>query len=761
MVFDEDIGKGYQGPTLEDALKKVKKYMHQKPTDKRDYIFSELTKDEDARLRFHPNLAPEYGPRWGRGLGLYRTTLPLVARQTYEHVINLVKPEEFQSSSALVKAFKEVVNYYRVEANIPYWNYLEGLERCGGYQDTKGSEFDQDVREWVSEKPKPPWFMRRFKESLKTVISRMSQGRNVEYISPIDWVIKAEEWITSGSIDVKLGEYAGMKIPKTKTAAAFVLTKRQLYNLLEQWKSGYNKAVPKRELSKVRAIIAGDFSTYLKMAYISHWIEEDMRGSELSTLTMNTEQTLQMWYKLSKSLPELRFPLDQGSFDQNISAEMIIETIKALRDFYVVREPTLGIWFKKVLYAVRHGQIELDNGSVIPWEGGVLSGWRWTALLDTIINLAQVESARDEYIDRYGVDPLEQVIAQGDDDQMTIRSYSFIDFILKYYEQAGFEVNPNKMYIATERDDFLRKTILKDSVSGPPARAVNALIWADPSKRIFDRGMDRIESTVNNWMTLIGRGNNTQAAWDLMLLDIHNFTNIPIGALKKLLKTPKTLGGLGVLDPGNSNDFLSLTVTTERKVFKKIKAPPYLNEYWRKDIYFYIDEMGDWGIPIFDYRNELEKVVDTIIDYEPLKEKIYVQMALSDPLPLTPRWKTEVPTFALDKVIVEKWKEDEDSVRDLIEDLSVYNIVLKKARRSVFLDWLSGKLEYKPPIVVGVGQELVSVVFQKLAQAAWGRLLRRGNVNRFDLRKSYTFVEIMTRLMVNDIVEQYTWRITP
>jgi hypothetical protein len=171
--------------------------------------------------------------------------------------------------------------------------------------------------------------------------------------------------------------------------------------------------------------------------------------------------------------------------------------------------------------------------------------------------------------------------------------------------------------------------------------------------------------------------------------------------------------------------------------------------------------MGDWGIPIFDYRNELEKVVDTIIDYEPLKEKIYVQMALSDPLPLTPRWKTEVPTFALDKVIVEKWKEDEDSVRDLIEDLSVYNIVLKKARRSVFLDWLSGKLEYKPPIVVGVGQELVSVVFQKLAQAAWGRLLQRGNVNRFDLRKSYTFVEIMTRLMVNDIVEQYTWRITP
>lgn len=741
----------YSPPEYKNAMSKVMKLRKEEPVNENDYLFSELTKGELGRLKYHPNHLPTLGERWGRGIGLYRITLPSGARDTLDFFLDLIQPTQFKSSIALLDAIKTLSNYYRVTGSINNYRYLEGLERCGGYQNVEEEDFDRTVLNWVSYKEKPAWFSNTYKLAVKNVISRISQRRIREYLSPSDWLRNSDNWTTAGAIEIPLGEWNGHKIPKTKTAAAYFMTHRELYSNLMRKAGGVNRALPKPELSKVRAIIAGDFPTYLKMSYISYFIEYDMMGSDLSTLFMTQLEIYEMWKDLSDRIPEWCFPLDQGAFDQNISLEMILDTVYALKDFYGKRQNFLNFWFDQVIYAIKKGKVVLQNGDAVYHEGGVLSGWRWTALLDTIINLTQVECVRLTFIDRYGYDPLNKVVAQGDDDDLRIKDPKVADFFLNYYNEAGFEVNPSKMYVKRDRDDFLRKNIYKNIVVGPPARAVNAIIWQNPSSRGYERGLERISETVNNWLTLYGRGNWTKQLWDQMYVDLNNLTKISKRDLKRILTTPKTFGGLGVFEY-DGGDMIAVKIIKEQLLEERVQAPKYLEEYWGISRGFLPQDVGYWGVPV---------VKETAQPMAVTGETRLVKMRQGAPKTTRAHWEDGVPRLGLREFVLEVWKDDPDKIRELVSNKADYDIIERKCRRSVFLDWLVGDLEIRKPDVPGVASDMVEVFFEKLSEETWGGLIRRGGVNRADVARMSMYVEFYTRYAALQYVKEYDWVLTP
>jgi hypothetical protein len=381
---------------------------------------------------------------------------------------------------------------------------------------------------------------------------------------------------------------------------------------------------------------------------------------------------------------------------------------------------------------------------------GVLSGWRGTAWIDTTINEAQVEVALELYMEQGFANPLELLIAQGDDDEIRLKTKHAANFILNVYNQAGFEVNPNKMYISTVRDDFLRKTITYDKVSGPPARAVNAIIWADPSSRDYERGMDRIHSTVNSWAMLSGRGCNTKATYHMMVEDLVNLTKYPRAVVEGLLRTPKTLGGLGwhkiSLGEGYS---LKFDLVKEQEL--KIPTPEYISQFWHESVQFEAEEVGNWHM-IFN------NLVSSISKVEIVPR---VWMRMTEPISLGPQWNDEVPLFGLKKVIAKEYKRNRDWVYSIVKDKATFLYVEARCRRSVFLNWLEADLDFKTPVVARYGPEMMTVISKDVFERVWGGLLSRGRVNRKALENGRLFGEWEVRNRLYKYERIHNWHIAP
>jgi hypothetical protein len=731
------------------------------PTSDEDDINLPLERDELSRLRYRLDPDSRYGPRFGRGLKLYRGLLPSNILPQFDALMKRMKPELFKSHSALAKALKEISTILKVRGEGILWRFTEGIDRLGGYINKPNEELDEELRHWFSKKEKPEWFMKDFREASHIVVRKMSQNREVEYIAPIDYVRNIENWITSGSTSEKVGTIDGIKIPKTKTMLGYFAKTKRIYSLLHNWAPARHKGLPKRELSKVRAIVSSDMSTYLKMDYVAHWIEEDCRGSDTSPMFMGRNQQEDMWFNLSKRLPEVTFPLDQGNFDQNISDEMIIQIYRAWQKYYVPKYPFLYEWFEKIIYAMKHGIVTLTDGTEIPWESGMPSGIRDTTRNDTTINYTQLMACMLA-MKRLGFHGfIKKILTMGDDDDIRVKDKQTADFILNYYNEAGFEANPAKMFISEtnsikkSRDDFLRINIFWDQCVGPPARGINAVFWADPSNRTLPRGLERVESTVSSWRLLASRGCDLLKTKKHMKKDLQGMLDLGKKKIERLLKTPRSQGGLGMFPSFNMQKIERLYFEVERTADFMIDAPEYLTRFWDRKKRVWASALGDWGTPLTKttaYTKTERNNMLTIVNYSIGPEG----------LGLVPTWNRDVPTLNRELYIRDLIKKEKetgiDHIKQFILRKSEYDIIKKRARRSVFLDWLFGNIDYKHGVIWGVGHDTVDMANRNIARRIWGSLVRRGNANRTKLKQSYLFYEQLSIDRTVRFMNANNWR---
>jgi hypothetical protein len=240
----------------------------------------------------------------------------------------------------------------------------------------------------------------------------------------------------------------------------------------------YNKIIQKRETGKVRLVIGSNIETYLKCHYLSEmYIDKFFMGNDLSTLWMTSEQTTQFW-ESSTNLEGYAMPLDQSKFDQMQIVWCVMIIVKYLKrlidkvDQYIidmVEEELL----KSYVY---------HDGKIFKWLNGLWSGQKWTALIGTIINIVTARMA-ERIAQEEGIYVRRSwFCAQGDDDNFRFRDLTSCFAVYQAYLDMGYIVNPKKFYISRTRDEFLRKVIYKNEVTGYPARSITSLLWSNPVK---------------------------------------------------------------------------------------------------------------------------------------------------------------------------------------------------------------------------------------------------------------------------------------
>lgn len=149
----------------------------------------------------------------------------------------------------------------------------------------------------------------------------------------------------------------------------------------------------KSETMKVRPVVKTGNAVNRKMNYLSCYLEDGLHGSRLSTLFAGEAGNELIDLDLVEAVARpslLKVPLDQGGFDQHQSKRSIAAVLRAVGEYIGLMVP--GSDFEPVWRAL-WDSLFVQGAEVIcgeyrgEWENGLPSGWRWTAVLDTILNV--------------------------------------------------------------------------------------------------------------------------------------------------------------------------------------------------------------------------------------------------------------------------------------------------------------------------------------------------------------------------------------
>ena len=322
---------------------------------------------------------------------------------------------------------------------------LVNWENLGGFLEIPPMDvFREDIVNWVTgdklhEMPDPSTGQMSedyFRENLRVGMKDFwNKGPNVK--SAIDNLITRKYyaynpglWMGQGSAMSgnsnlnKRAYYMGKdkrwkQVAKNKARTGIAVSPDIIHDILKEKDDEklrqYNKVVPKPEAGKVRAVVNSDLELFWRMDYVSSFIETAMKGHPETTLYFDQKQLFDLWWSMgieATDLDSIKLPLDQSHFDWQQNMRMIEDFCVVLTDWMKsvlpageARDDLLDVMdsISTAMYRVK-GRVILPGGKKVGEdkfedeeiiiEKGILSGWRWTALIDTVFNIAEVHCGR-------------------------------------------------------------------------------------------------------------------------------------------------------------------------------------------------------------------------------------------------------------------------------------------------------------------------------------------------------------------------------
>lgn len=720
-------------------------------------LLDDLSPAEVGRQRYAHSFKPRgiwanLGPRWGRGLGLYTSLLPSPISRWLTRLLQDVGVFQCKSSSGLAKGLKCISDVMKKQGSLlsPYWRYAVNLETLGGYRSALPIDrFIPELINWATgdvehklpdgDRMSEDLFLHQFRLGIRSFFDQAPSVSEANKFSlSLDAFVRdPSSWGVDGSTQVRraitvFADGKLRKLERSKRTTGLLLSPYDIKRMiLAPRHIQVLKPIEKLESGKVRSVVNADDTVYLKMAFVSNWVERALRGHPHTTLFMTPRQRADMWQRLGLATrnDSTKIPLDQSHFDWQPNKRMIAVCIDEIRSFIerncTVDRTTMLHVCDSIMYtlvdAVGYIHVKTDAGEkLIPVEKGVMSGWRWTALIDTLCNVGELHAA--EYLcSQWGFDAsVTSYVAQGDDDQVQCPSFSHATALAAAYSVMNFEINPGKFFIDTRRDEFLRLVPLPDGVVGYPSRAINNILWRNPINPDPLPGELSIKAQLAQWILLINRGCDQQKCLAHMLDDMCGRNKgLTRQEIVNFLVTPAPYGGCGLIGTTlQATEFLAVTQSRLDVPFQLVSQLPGLAEV-RADA-------KALGVPEKVVANAVNAVLPLgtlrakVTPFE--KKKVSVSHAAAIPasdnnIPIAYRMSEVVPLFiqsAYTTYLVRnnKW----DVLYDLADEgVKEYFVVFRRHMTlSAFKDWVLGKLDVNGPVVLGYSPEQTSVIWKRI-----------------------------------------------
>lgn len=612
--------------------------------------------------------------------------------------------------------------------SIDGFHLLVGIEQLYGYNyvvDEKS--IYEKVTDWVSNKFRPNYggskqkFEQYFRDEVRRILNWKDGSLECPYSSE-EFVTQIGLTGTSGSaydyektnLDIEFGG-SKLKYAKNKYAKSMALSVENKLNRLQTDREGKAKVSIKVEVyPKVRLIVSSDYNMTLKMRFIDTWLSRWMDGNKESTLWQTSEDKLRMWLSFCQQ-GDWNVPIDQSAFDHHVSKNMVsimldeIKTLLNTKSHGVNKTEYLKV-MDTIIYGMMNQSIQVDNKYVpgknngttnVKYESGVLSGWQWTAFLDTLANIAEKNMAIRLLSERRIDANLLMFNAQGDD-QLT--KFKTLREGLAYWaalSSMGFSIHITKNFFSNTHNEYLRKYSTREGMNGYPARMVNSIMWQYPGQGFESDKLSRLSGLKDKWLKLAERLLIPFRRIKDMFVHDAVKSKIDIGTINLYLSMKKVNGGAELIQPLNNMKF-----KTEGGQYKKgilINAEGFRN-FQQKYGVDQTRELENWALSTIkvdeDDANVVEPKSVEVVEGSLIRD-INLQLNINQKLtkPKIIRGVSNVTVVGTSDALIQKYYPD---YLALTENT--------RAPRSWIKDWIVGKIKIAAPILPRCSDETSSML---------------------------------------------------
>lgn len=751
-----------------------------------DALNAPLTIDEQKRSRFRPRLDNSIpagmGPRWSPFISLFLNLLKTEnTKQNVLRIFSDLSVFSHKSDKALRATFSELTTYCKklIASNryLPYGVdpvFLVNFEVGGGFAAEVEDTVEESISNWVTPKEFPDWYKKLFKRAIPKLFSlgwfNLNLVEKSEILPRAEFVADRSNWSTSGGSSdptrlkaIIAGKLATLQ--KTKLSTALLLSDGDLLYIMMQHIKQYNKVVAKREFVKVRGAVSSDLSTYLKMCFADQFIDRLLSGSPDSLLFQNPASQFEMWSRWVKDSGWF-FPFDQSSFDQNVALWMVLYWVEFFKQQATNQAMPSDILetLDELYYALDGGLIVYDRtGRQWVIRNGVMSGWKWTSKLDTLINATQLMCwllfEKENFPNIHPPAILTSKSFFGDDIKITATNKECCQRFFNFMQNLGYGVNAKKVFLSSSVNEFLRKLIYKGKIIGYPARCLNSVLWRNPVSPEPPKGPLRAAEIVNSWCTILSRFSNHRVVEQNMIRDICGGTSMKKEEVVKWLSTPKSAGGLGyrIFNPKdprfmvapnfNSPLYQSCMSLLKNNKFSWFKVIPvkdtgdsvhyqstldglnHTNNFWGVKLSPNPASLGTWD-------GYLTKVVYSPIPVAPVAFEKVKMRNFSSPCESAPIFKEDVPSFLRSDYLREVFKTQVKSYSDarslsrrLLVDTFLSDSILSRGSLRIWRDWMLGELPVGTPIIPELDPMIISAYARNFIDHQLLSLFYRPRVN--------------------------------
>nr|UCD53719.1 MAG: hypothetical protein 2 [Totiviridae sp.] len=447
-----------------------------------------------------------------------------------------------------------------------YW------ETFFGYLPYKGVEaLKKEVETWLVKPirlggPLQEW------EYLALLSEEMVKLMDEEWIAPSE-TLEPSEWVATGrwmrgksgtgpATTVEINQ----KITRTrrmKGVDASLMSDKEMVEQLSQVVAETFHIMEKSEGGKIRPIVKTGSAMFRKMDYLSQWCEDGFKHSKLSTLfgSASNQEWIDRDILTSARNPRLwKVPMDQSNFDWHQSKASIMTVIATMGMYISKRVSNKGfllVW-RAMWDSIFAQQVTVHCGRYkYTWENGMPSGFRWTALIDTLLNITSFRVAVRIASELKGRQiEIAHHRSQGDDVAFATAELEDVALIMHIYNKIGYEAHPSKTFFSRYRTEFLRKSYEAElGITGYLARSLLSIRFRSPILEMPIVRATRLYSRLTAWHLMTLRGALPKAAvlcylWDAEQLGVDKNT------AANFALTPSSFGGAGLWPDGLMSTYL-------------------------------------------------------------------------------------------------------------------------------------------------------------------------------------------------------------
>jgi hypothetical protein len=505
-----------------------------------------------------------YGPKWG----IILTRYLLFLQPHHASVVNKVLVEA-DLGDTCEECFIDALKQLTVEASqrVLYrgeykYTPLMDMKVLGGYDTilNRQSPFSSYPEYFGTYRPAGAE-LAGLAKYLKEAVAKIA-FRPLHY-SFADYVSFRDAWATQGAsvsgtpkiVQVKEGRVVRDLRLKTKWFALAHMTDTEVYrHCLSKEKVVVRPFVKQDEPAANRTVQCYDTYALIRNSYIAETISSYNGNGLWTTMEMGMKEKLAVRQQLLLNDGLTRVCTDQSGFDYHQKFEWVK---LALSIFFDRAAEIGGPEVRRIadieLESLNRVELQYDK-QTLPWRNGVLSGYKWTALVDSLLNYAESHLVAE----RLGLD-IRLGLFQGDDAVMKVCGFVDKQALVNAYADMGLVVHPVKSWVSTSRCEYLHELYLEPGlVQGFPARIAKSILWRKPGPRDF--GESRVQSTLDMLRKAARRG---LAVQDLVRSFLSHYHCSHLDRFQEYFFTPGFLGGFGAEVEGAGR--VHLQVTVEKK----------------------------------------------------------------------------------------------------------------------------------------------------------------------------------------------------